>query len=156
MLRLIALTLCLGACDRALTSPAPPSRGSPPTAVVADARRAAPDGTPTPADAGPLACTQMSRAQCLASSTCTLHHVKGQLYDCRDDKGPCEVGLQQGDQAACSARAQCAWDGGSCYCPCAGYGRTAAIEEDSAGCACGCAGGPPASCREDGAGAPPP
>lgn len=89
----------------------------------------------------------MSRAQCLASTDCTLHHLGSTNYDCRPSAGPCEVGLRQGDRTGCQARTGCVFDPGSCYCSCEGYGHTKAVAEEYGGCACACAGGPPSMCK---------
>ena len=98
-------------------------------------------------------CATLTRAACLASTTCTLHHVKTGEYACRADSGPCEVDVRQSDKRSCEAvqvagKAACAWQPDRGYCPCAGSGRTAVDDEvtDATRCKCETGGGPPAMC----------
>jgi hypothetical protein len=105
---------------------------------------------PTPIDATPAqpSCDTLSRRLCLQSDHCTLELAGNNMYRCRPDQGPCEVGVKQTDKAACEAKTECAFDGGSCYCSCEGASRTITVEETQGGCACACGGGPPATCQE--------
>ena len=98
----------------------------------------------TPASAS---CDALDRAECLRAVRCTLLHVKQMVYQCRPSVGPCETGLLQTDKAACEKRDGCSYDGGGCYCPFPGYGRTAVEDkEKNKGGACVCGGGPPPMC----------
>lgn len=129
----------LAACER--PAPAPPAT---PTQVATP-----PPAEPTaaaPATAA-AACDALSRAQCLSSTACTLHHVEGAMYACKPEVGACETGLVQHDKPGCEARPGCTFTPASCYCACEGAGRTATVAEPGAGCDCVCGGGPPAACR---------
>jgi len=103
---------------------------------------------PAPADAATPSCDALSRSKCLASDGCTLELAGNNVYRCRPDQGPCEVGMRQGDKRACEAKAECAFDSGTCYCPCEGAARTLTVDEPQSGCACACGGGAPAMCIE--------
>lgn len=93
-------------------------------------------------------CALYTRAECLASVACTLR-ADGQflIYRCDPAVGACEVGVRQGDAAACRARTGCVFVESMCYCPCRGFGRTAVPDRDDVEeCECACAAGEPAQC----------
>ena len=93
-------------------------------------------------------CASYTRAECLASVACTLR-PDGQflIYRCDPAVGACEIGMRQGDAAACRARSGCVFLEAMCYCPCRGFGRTAVPDgDDVEDCECACAAGEPARC----------
>jgi hypothetical protein len=111
-----------------------------------------PGPTPTPTPPPPTKtqgpCDQLTRAECLGSTHCTLHWIAESTYECRADDGPCQVGIGQNDRAACEKVGSCTWDPGMCYCPFPGYGQTAVPDKqdpNGAG-ACACGGGQPSMC----------
>ncbi len=145
----IALAL---ACTIACTKDKPKPTPSDPSEPSVPAAEAGVQPAPQPSiDAAPStqpACDTLSRSKCLQSEHCTLELAGNNVYRCRADQGPCEVGVKQSDKNACEAKAECAWDGGSCYCPCEGAARTETVEEPQSGCACACGGGAPSMCIE--------
>ena len=141
-------SLAFGACKKAAPTQQEPAPDKPTETKPTVTRADLPPGVQLPSDAGPAGCGRLSRAECLASDHCTLELAGSNVYRCRDDEGVCEVGIKQGDRTACTARAECTFDTGTCYCPCVGAARTLTVEEPESGCACACGGGPPAMCVE--------
>lgn len=92
------------------------------------------------------ACDSLSRRKCLLSDHCTLELVSGNVYRCRADNGACEVGIKQTDEKACTAKAECKFEAGGCYCQCEGAARTETVDEPQSGCKCACGGGKPPMC----------
>ena len=97
-------------------------------------------------------CELMDRFQCTKSEACVLVAGKdmpegwSHAYGCREASGPCEEGINANLREPCEARAECAFGGGSCYCPFPGYGQTAVPDPSAKGGACVCGGGPPNRC----------
>jgi hypothetical protein len=101
-----------------------------------------PDAKSARTPSGPPACSTLSRAACLESDHCTLELLGTNVYRCRADEGPCEIGLRQENKQGCAAKAECAFHAGECYCECGGGARKLGD------CVCVCGGGPPSMCVE--------
>ncbi|MFN0253560.1 MAG: hypothetical protein ACKV2T_42225 [Kofleriaceae bacterium] len=145
--RLVIGVALVGACKKAESpEPTTPERPTSPTTTPPPAVQP-PDAGSARAPSGPPLCSTLSRAACLESDHCTLVLLGNNVYRCRADEGPCEIGLRQGDRKACEAKPGCAFDTGTCYCPCEGAARTLTVEEKSSGCACVCGGGAPSMCN---------
>lgn len=130
-------------------SPAVQPRGEPDAATSVPTSTPTPTPTPSPTPS-PSPCNKLTRADCLASTHCTLHWVKQSVYACRPDDGPCEIGIAQTDRDACEAKPECAFEQAMCYCPFPGYGATEVpdvIPKDRVA-ACACGGGKPTMCRK--------
>lgn len=140
-MRLRLLLVVLAGCGRGASSPPPPKvADATPLAVPADA--AAVVAPPTDD------CAKLTRAECLASDTCTLHLASPNRYQCRADATACEIGIQQEDQKACTAKAGCTFTVANCYCACPGSGNAEVpdVVPVGSGCGCACGQGPPAMC----------
>jgi len=131
-------------CDRAEPTAKAPADPTAPTAKLPSPPLVDP---PAPVPAG---CAALTRAECLVSSDCTLHHRGGNHYECRADTGPCETGIRQEDQKGCEAQAACAFVSANCYCMCPSPGVTPVpdVIPKGSGCGCACGGGPPSMCVE--------
>ena len=116
-------------------------------------------GCETPSDIQelPQECSEMTRSQCMNSSSCTLELTDvNSIYLCRDASGICEEGVIQNDIVGniegninCQELEGCEITSGECYCPCYGYGQTAVEDEEGLeDCSCMCGGEEPPSCIE--------
>jgi hypothetical protein len=136
-----AVGLAIPSCRRA----EPTSETPPPTSP-------APTAKPSPpADPGLAACAAMTRAECLASTGCTLHQQANNSYECLPDTGPCETDLLQEDKKGCEARPACTFVPADCYCHCPTTTITMRVPDvvpPGVGCGCACGGGPPSRCVE--------
>lgn len=130
-MRSLAVLLALAACNGARPPEKSPGAGSAPTT------------TPPVASTD---CDALDRHECLESTACTLELAAPNAYRCRPEAGPCETGLVQSDEKACTARAACKFVPATCYCHCRGYGKTKVEDTHGPACKCDCGGDAPPAC----------